>query len=76
MAKYQSPGPVTYRELLPKYLAAADVFLMPYSNKISNVGRWPNKVGDYMCVGRPTVSNPVGEVKWLFEQLRHWDTDR
>lgn len=38
-----------------KYLAAADVFLMPYSNKVSNVGRWPNKVGDYMCVGRPTA---------------------
>jgi phosphatidylinositol alpha-1,6-mannosyltransferase len=61
-------GPVPYRDL-PKYLAAADVFLMPYTDKISNIGRWPNKIGDYMCVGRPTVSNPVGEVKWLFEQF-------
>ncbi len=60
-------GPVSYRDL-PNCLAAADVFLMPYANKVSNVGRWPNKVGDYMCIGRPTVSNPVGEVKRLFEQ--------
>ena len=59
-------GPVPYASL-PDYLAAADVFLMPYMNKISNVGRWPNKIGDYMCVGRPTVSNPTGEVKRLFE---------
>jgi glycosyltransferase involved in cell wall biosynthesis len=59
-------GPIPFAKL-PDHLAAADVFLMPYSNEIANVGRWPNKVGDYMAVGRPTVSNPVGEVKWLFE---------
>jgi glycosyltransferase involved in cell wall biosynthesis len=59
-------GPVPYASLA-QYLAAADVFLMPYTNKISNIGRWPNKIGDYMCIGRPTVSNPVGEVKRLFE---------
>ncbi|MCC6153128.1 MAG: glycosyltransferase, partial [Candidatus Hydrogenedentes bacterium] len=60
-------GPIAYKDL-PSYLSAADVFLMPYTQKVSNVGRWPNKIGDYMCVGRPTVSNPVGEVKWLFER--------
>ena len=59
-------GPVPFAKL-PQYLAAADVFLMPYTNKVSNVGRWPNKVGDYMSIGRPTVSNPIGEVKWLYE---------
>jgi len=61
-------GPVPYEDL-GKCLAAADVFLMPYAGKISNRGRWPNKVGDYMCVGRPIVSNPVGEVQWLFENF-------
>jgi glycosyltransferase involved in cell wall biosynthesis len=61
-------GPVPYAEL-PKYLAAADVFLMPYTSKISNIGRWPNKIGDFMCIGRPTVSNPIGEVKRLFEEF-------
>lgn len=67
MAGIKATGPVPY-EQLPRYLAAADVFVMPYTNKISNVGRWPNKIGDYMCMARPTVSNPVGEVKWLFEK--------
>jgi glycosyltransferase involved in cell wall biosynthesis len=66
MAYIKATGPVPFSQL-PEYLAAADVFLMPYMNKVSNVGRWPNKVGDYMAVGRPTVSNPIGEVKWLFE---------
>jgi len=61
-------GPVPHA-MLPKYLAAADVFLMPYTDKVSNIGRWPNKIGDYMSVGRPTVSNPIGEVKWLFERF-------
>lgn len=67
MANVRALGPVPYRKL-PDCLAAADVFLMPYATKISNIGRWPNKVGDYMAIGRPTVSNPVGEVKWLFEK--------
>lgn len=67
MRNIKALGPIAYA-MLPKFLAAADVFLMPYANKVSNVGRWPNKIGDYMCVGRPTVSNPVGEVKWLFDR--------
>jgi len=62
-----STGPVPYSEL-KNYLPAADVFLMSYADKVSNRGRWPNKVGDYMCVARPIVSNPVGEVKRLFEE--------
>lgn len=65
LAQVHALGPVPFASL-PQHLAAADVFLMPYANKVSNVGRWPNKVGDYMAVGRPTVSNPVGEVAWLF----------
>lgn len=60
-------GPVPYGDL-PKILPAADAFLMPYPNKVVNIGRWPNKIGDYMAVARPTVSNPVGEVKMLFER--------
>jgi len=59
--------PIPYKDL-KNYLPAADLFMMPYTNKVSNIGRWPNKIGDYMCVGRPTVSNPIGEVKRLFEK--------
>ena len=58
-------GKIPHREL-PQLLPAADVFLLPFPNKIANVGRWPNKIGDYMAVGRPIVSNPVGELVELF----------
>lgn len=65
-------------EELPWYLGCADIFLLPFENKISNAGRWPNKIGDYMAMGRPTISNPVGEIKKLFETyevglLAEWD---
>jgi glycosyltransferase involved in cell wall biosynthesis len=63
---------------LPWYLGCADLFVMPFPDKIYNVGRWPNKICDYMSMGRPTISNPVGEVKTLFENheiglLSSWD---
>ena len=54
-------------EELPWYLGCADIFLLPFPNKIYNIGRWPNKICDYMCLGRPTVSNPFGDIKTLFE---------
>jgi glycosyltransferase involved in cell wall biosynthesis len=60
-------GPVPYKEL-PAILPAADLFLLPYPDKVVNVGRWPNKIGDYMAVGRPTVANPVGELNELFRR--------
>lgn len=60
-------GKVPFEDF-PKYLSCADIFLVPFRQKIANVGRWPNKVGEYMSVGRPIVSNPVGDVKELFER--------
>lgn len=67
-------------ETLPWYLGCADLFVMPFPDKIYNVGRWPSKVNCYMSVGRPTVSNPVGDVKALFEKhkiglLAKWDPE-
>jgi glycosyltransferase involved in cell wall biosynthesis len=66
------------REALPYYLGCADVFLLPFPNEIRNIGRWPNKIGLYMGVGRPTVTNAVGDIKPLFENynvglLAEWD---
>jgi len=57
-------------EELPWALGCANLFLLPFPEKIFNVGRWPNKIGDYMSIGRPTVSNPVGDIKPLFEEDR------
>lgn len=56
------------REELPWYLGCADLFVLPFPGSNYNLGRWPNKICDYMCLGRPTVSNPFGDIKTLFEQ--------
>lgn len=65
---------------LPWVLGCADVFLLPLANKVHNAGRWPNKLCDYMSLGRPTVANPVGDVRQVFEKhdiglLADWDAD-
>jgi len=52
------------------HMGAADLFLLPFPDTVYNRGRWPNKIGPYMCLGRPTVSNPTGDVKLLFERHR------
>jgi len=67
-------------ETLPTYLSCADLFVLPFPDTTYNLGRWPNKIGDYMCLGRPIVSNPVGEIKILFDRhpiglLADWDVE-
>jgi glycosyltransferase involved in cell wall biosynthesis len=59
-------GYVSFEEL-PWYLGCADAFLLPMADLPYNRGRWPNKMGEYMSLGRPTVANPVGDIKALFE---------
>ena len=49
-------------EMLPWYLAAANVFALPLRDNPANVTRWPNKIGEYMAAGRPTVVNDVGDI--------------
>jgi glycosyltransferase involved in cell wall biosynthesis len=57
-------------EDLPWYLGCADLFVLPLANKLYNIGRWPNKICDYMSLGRPIVSNAVGDIKQLFEEYQ------
>lgn len=59
-------GFLPYEEV-PWYLGCANLFLLPFPDKIYNRGRWPNKVCDYMSLGRPIISNPVGDIKTLLE---------
>lgn len=54
-------------EELSWYMGCADIFILPFPDTIYNVGRWPNKLGDYLCVGRPIITNPVGDIKTLFQ---------
>jgi len=62
-------GFLPYEEL-PWHLGCADVFVLPFPDTIYNNGRWPNKIGDYMSIGRPTVSNPYGDIKSLFDEYQ------
>lgn len=64
LKKVIHPGIVS-RKILPYYLAAGDVMLMPFANKEINLGKFPNKLGDYLAAGRPIAANPTGEVKKL-----------
>ncbi len=51
---------------LPIYLCCSDILLLPFPETLYNIGRWPNKIGDYMVVGRPVVTNPTGDLKTVF----------
>ncbi|HNT54084.1 MAG TPA: glycosyltransferase family 4 protein [Anaerolineaceae bacterium] len=55
------PGFLPLAEL-PWQLGCADVFLLPYPQTVYNLGRWPNKIGLYLCLGRPVVTNPTGDL--------------
>jgi glycosyltransferase involved in cell wall biosynthesis len=68
------------RDELPWYLACSNIFLLPMIDRPYNRGRWPNKMGEYMSLGRPTVANPVGDIKTLFNThsigcLASWDPE-
>lgn len=62
-------GLLPYAEL-PEALSMVDIFLMPLRDTVSNRARWPHKICDYMSLGRPTITQPVGEIKDLFGEQR------
>jgi len=63
---FRHVGFIPYGAPLARFLGCADVFALPFGDRPSNRGRWPNKIGDYLAAGRPTVANPVGEIGRLF----------
>lgn len=52
---------------LADVLSCADAFVIPYADNIGNRGRWPGRVGNYLPLGRPIISNPTGEMVGLVE---------
>lgn len=64
-----SPGYVDF-DTYNVYLGSCDVFVLPLTNTNINKGRWPNKIGDYVCIGRPIITNPTGDIKELFEKYK------
>lgn len=59
---------VVERELLSHHLASCDLMLLPFANKEINLGKFPNKLGDYLAAGRPIASNPTGEVEKIMKK--------
>lgn len=49
-------------DALNNVLAAGDVMIVPYTNRLINIARLPNRLGDYLAAGRPTVTNLTGEL--------------
>jgi glycosyltransferase involved in cell wall biosynthesis len=47
----------------PRFLAICDFMTVPFKRSNYNLGRWPNKFGDYLAAGRPIVFNPFGDLK-------------
>ncbi|GIW06839.1 MAG: D-inositol 3-phosphate glycosyltransferase [Dehalococcoidia bacterium] len=45
-----------------RWLASADVLLLPYPHRSYNVARFPNKLGDYLAAGRAIVTNRTGDM--------------
>ena len=58
------PGDVPYR-LLPKFLGAASLHLLPLRDTVANRARVPNKLGDYLASGRPIVASDIGDAGHL-----------
>ena len=55
-AKILSFGPVDYAAM-GKLLACGDLMFVPLPKRGLNLGRFPNRIGDYMAAGRPIVTN-------------------
>ncbi len=55
---------------LPWVLAAVDAFMIPMRDNRLNEARWPNKIGEYMAAGRPTIATRVGDVAAVIEEER------
>lgn len=63
-----NPGWLNY-EQYSIYLNSCDFFVLPFPPRKRNMGRWPNKISDFLFIGRPIVSNPTGDVGNLLKSL-------
>ena len=55
-AKILSYGPLEYA-VMGELLACGDLMFVPLPKRGLNIGRFPNRIGDYMAAGRPIVTN-------------------
>ena len=55
-------------EIVYRYLAAADLCLLPLCESVANRARWPSKAADYFNAGRPVVATKVSDFEELYAQ--------
>ena len=60
----------TFFKAYNKCLSSCNVFVLPYPNTVINRCRWPNKIGDFICLERPIITNSTGDVKEIFEKYK------
>jgi glycosyltransferase involved in cell wall biosynthesis len=51
-----------------KYIRASDHALLPMRLSVSNMGRWPSKLGDYFCSGVSVVATAVSDLRGAFAE--------
>lgn len=55
------------QENLRTYIGASDLCLLPLSDNVTNRGRYPDKLRNYLACGRPVIASAVGEAMRLLE---------
>jgi glycosyltransferase involved in cell wall biosynthesis len=64
-ANIRQLGYISEKKLI-QAIASSDFCYMPFTNRICNLGRFPGKVAEYLSMGKPVITNPVGEMKRIF----------
>jgi len=62
-------GWVSYEKYISTF-KLVNVIILPYPNEPRNIGRWPNKMGDYFLIGKPIITNSTGDIKKLFDNYK------
>lgn len=73
LKKYSLPNNIIYtgfisKNDLIKYISACDIMLMPLCVNISNNGRWPSKINDYISAEKPIISTKTYIVNELYSR--------
>jgi len=51
-------------------LACGDVMILPHTNRPVNAFRYPNRFGDYLSAGKPTLTNLTGDLGRAIEDYQ------
>jgi glycosyltransferase involved in cell wall biosynthesis len=58
------------KETLYDYVSACDAMLMPLRKTVANDGRWPSKLNDYLCMGKPLIATDICVVNELLKRSK------